>query len=774
MSVLPVQNDRVQLTTEAGDVWMNGLLMNGDKAVYATSSPVNYSNGIQRTASGAIYCVDATAGLPAGATWTNGLPFSVLGALCISNNAVVTWSNGIPFDANGAVCAAYLPIPDLDLDFTLGILDPRITFSRTTNATVTGSNGLIQFAPMNLLTFSEQFDNAAWTKGRLSVTANSIAAPDGTVTAEKIVENTATDTHYVYQTPSLSAIGYTLSVYLKAAERTFAKINCFRGTEYSGYVNLLTGAVSGLTGGATLTTVDVGDGWWRCALSFTVATAGNSDSGVRTSVNGTTDVYTGDGTSGIYIWGAQLEQSSTATTYNPTTVKNLLGFTENFDNAAWTKSNATITSGFTDIYGQPFAQKLVENTATDQHAITATVTTSNAPFTLGIYAKAAERNWLFIRINDSGGTSRRSWFNLATGVVGNVGTNLTAAITDVGNGWYRCSITVSSASASSQSILFGVSNADNTTSYTGDGTSGIYIFGAQLSDSASVDPYVYQPVAAPASTAYYGPRFDYDPVTLAPKGLLIEEQRTQLLLNSSVLATQVVTVTAAAHTLSFYGTGTVAISGTFVGSLTGTGAYPTRSTLTFTPLVGAITLTVTGTVQFAQLEIGAFATSFIPSAASQVTRAADNASMIGNNFARWYNQTEGTLFANSAFASIAASTFIAANMIDGVGGQIRLDHFGGAYKGFVSVGGVPQASMSTAGSITANTNVKGAVAYKTNDFAAARDGGTVVTDNSGSLPVLTQLAIGSGSASSYINGTIARIAYYPRRLANTELTAITN
>jgi hypothetical protein len=88
---------------------MNGLLMNGDKAVYATSSPVNYSNGIQRTASGAIYCVDATAGLPAGATWTNGLPFSVLGALCIANNAVVTWSNGIPFDANGAVCAAFLP-----------------------------------------------------------------------------------------------------------------------------------------------------------------------------------------------------------------------------------------------------------------------------------------------------------------------------------------------------------------------------------------------------------------------------------------------------------------------------------------------------------------------------------------------------------------------------------------------------------------------------------------------------------------------------------------
>ena len=73
---------------------------------------------------------------------------------------------------------------------------------------------------------------------------------------------------------------------------------------------------------------------------------------------------------------------------------------------------------------------------------------------------------------------------------------------------------------------------DTLAPYTGDGTSGIYIFGAQLSDSASLDPYSYNPVAAPTSTAYYGPRFDYDPATLAPKGLLIEEQRTNLLIRS--------------------------------------------------------------------------------------------------------------------------------------------------------------------------------------------------------------------------------------------------
>jgi|GEM_PF-6152713 len=138
------------------------------------------------------------------------------------------------------------------------------------------------------------------------------------------------------------------------------------------------------------------------------------------------------------------------------------------------------------------------------------------------------------------------------------------------------------------------------------------------------------------SSAINAPRFDYDPVTHTPLGLMREAQRTNLVLNSAVLVTQNVTVTAVAHTLSFYGTGTVTLSGTATATVVGSGAYPSRKTFTFTPTAGTLTLTVTGSVTFAQLEVGAYASSYIPTAASQVTRAADSATMTGANFTSWY------------------------------------------------------------------------------------------------------------------------------------------
>jgi len=275
-------------------------------------------------------------------------------------------------------------------------------------------------------------------------------------------------------------------------------------------------------------------------------------------------------------------------------------------------------------------------------------------------------------------------------------------------------------------------------------------------------------------------RFDHNPATGESLGLLIEEARTNLLLNSETLATQSVTVTAAAHTLSFYGTGTVTLSGTHSATVVGTGAFPTRTTLTFTPTSGSLTVTVSGTVQYAQVELGAFATSWISTAGSTATRNADVAQITGTNFSRWFSNFNGSFFAD----------------LD----SVRSDSIGGVY--YVSVGaaagrGIAMSAdarnISQVISTFARTdagvgqaNAPGYVDFIRNKAAQAYD----LTSNLGACntllagsatagvhPGLNQLRIGFNEISigspTSLNGHIHRLAYFDRRLPNATLQAIT-
>lgn len=282
------------------------------------------------------------------------------------------------------------------------------------------------------------------------------------------------------------------------------------------------------------------------------------------------------------------------------------------------------------------------------------------------------------------------------------------------------------------------------------------------------------------SAANNAPRFDYDPVTLAARGLLIEEQRTNILLNSLIdktnLSTQSVATSAVAYTLSFYGTGTVTLSGTSTATLTGTGAFPTRSTLTFTPTAGTLTLTVTGTVQCAQLEAGNFATSFIPTAAEQATRAADSATMTGTNFSSWYNASEGTLFAEVLNGVMADASQTSIHVDDTTTSNRVMLLRNPSRIGTLTVtsGGVTQADISNGSASSDGATLRLAGAYKANDFAASTNGATPGTDTSGTVPTVTQMIMGGRPAGANIlNGWLRRIAYYPRRLSNAELQGIT-
>lgn len=241
--------------------------------------------------------------------------------------------------------------PSLNLDFANGrTVDPRITFTRASTATRVNAKGLIETvasgvpridydpvtlackgllieeARTNLLTYSEQFDNAAWTKVNSTITANALTAPDGTLTADKHVENSTLSYHPLMCNPSVtSGVTYTVSRYFKAGGRSevflgFDTINSAFTYQY-GRFNLNTGVATTYLGSPVLSMVNCGNGWYRCSVTATAtATATASISQQLIGTPGAADgSYTGDGTSGVYIWGAQLEAGAFATSYIPTT-----------------------------------------------------------------------------------------------------------------------------------------------------------------------------------------------------------------------------------------------------------------------------------------------------------------------------------------------------------------------------------------------------------------------------------------------------------------------
>ena len=553
-------------------------------------------------------------------------------------------------------------------------------FTRTTSGTFVGSNGLIQTTPasVNLLLYTQDFDNAAWTKSNSTVTANAAVAPDGTSTADKLVEAATTSSHYVLRAATVTTAAHVFSVYAKAGERSFVSLG-FDGLNV--WFNLTTGAVGTIEAGLTAAIVSVGDGWYRCSAIRTVTVAGSKSSVIYSATADNALSYTGNGTSGIFIWGAQLETGSTATDYtrnnggvyparfdyDTATLQpkgilieeqrvNLLTYSDQFDNAAWTKANATITANTTaSPDGTTNADKLVEDTATSVHTVaTGSITaTANSFYAFTIYAKASGRD--FIQINFSNLIlSGNVWdvdlaANTITFVSAGAGwSNVAGSITNAGNGWRRISVSGQvGATISAVGVTVRLASSPSTISYTGNGTSGVLIWGAQM-------------------------------------------------------------------------------------------------------------------------EAGAFATSYIPTVASQVTRTADQCTIVAPLFAPWYNQTQGT-FVLGAITSPRAGSGTQEALIN-LTSTIRCARGAGS----AAVGWfLGSASFMSSGVTTAITQVKTAGGYIAGNNAASTNGAAVTTDAGSTYGTPTQMDIGNILGGSFFNGHIRSIRYYPVRLADFQLQALT-
>lgn len=259
--------------------------------------------------------------------------------------------------------AAGDPTLALDLDFTTGSLDAGITFTRATSATYYNSSGvlttaasgaarfdhdpvtleakgfLIEEARTNVVLRSAEFDSASWSKNVATVTADAVASPDGTTSADKIANSgTTIDYPLCYQAFTSTAAAWSQSVYAKAGTVNFITVGTYDGTtvKLSG-VNLTTGVADVTAAGHTISTQDVGNGWWRITVLYTYpGTTGRIHVGLHATAGVLSYAPSAAGADYIYAWGAQAEAGSYPTSYIPTTTA---AVTRNADVAVMTGTN---------------------------------------------------------------------------------------------------------------------------------------------------------------------------------------------------------------------------------------------------------------------------------------------------------------------------------------------------------------------------------------------------------------------------------------------------
>ena len=199
---------------------------------------------------------------------------------------------------------------------TVGSGIPRIDFQGNTKGAL-----LLEPSRSNLTLYSEDLSNSYWAKQNGSITSNAIASPSGVKNADLFTENTSTSDHAIFDIVSyfVSGTTYTISFFAKSNGRTKLELaSANSGTCPTGRFDLeaKTANATNTSFGAKIE--DYGNGWFKCSVSRVAPNSGIDLPYYATVINFGTLSYTGDGTSGMYLWGMQAEEGSYATSYIPT------------------------------------------------------------------------------------------------------------------------------------------------------------------------------------------------------------------------------------------------------------------------------------------------------------------------------------------------------------------------------------------------------------------------------------------------------------------------
>jgi len=454
--------------------------------------------------------------------------------------------------------------PDLVFDFasefyrtggSTSTFDNSLTYTGASAKTMVDSDGLVKWAPHNLQVYSQEFDNAAWVKGAgdVSVTANSLADPDGGMTMDFCeFTSTSADRRYALLYPSIitPVVGakYRFAAWFRVSTGSEVIALGSRGaTARFGWLAYDTATDTSLgeytisSPYSSITLVEATevatDLWFMCVeVVANLNTTGFLTQWGATGQTASDLRLDGNGTSGVGIWGAHAYRSNLggmvdnpdrSDSYVPTTSAavylprrghhiyngstwvnegiqieseertNLFTYSEDFTNVVWTKANAaTLAVDATGPDGETSAVTLVDNSATGRGEVyvlfSATVSTSTA-YTISCFMKADQLSIGRLRITNGGlGGLADAFFDLSGGTVGTTGAAVdSATIENRGNGWYRCAMSFTSDSVDTTiSPRIYVAETDAGDEVDIDGTSSILIYGAQIEAGSTPSSYI--------------------------------------------------------------------------------------------------------------------------------------------------------------------------------------------------------------------------------------------------------------------------------------------
>ena len=417
--------------------------------------------------------------------------------------------------------------PSLLLDFANSkTLDPRITFTRGSTATYWDGHTTTK-AEENLLSYSQELERTShWSRFETTVTANATTAPDGTTTAEALIETTSNNYHNLAESIDYSG---SASFYIKANGRTKGNFRFLSGTPNSSnsiLFDLSAVTVNVQSSGTSATITDVGNSWYRIGITG-ISNANRFIVEIRDNSN--QSVYAGDGSSGFYIWGFQAESRDTVTAYTATTDSPIVKYQPTLQTAASgearfdhdpvtgeskgllieeSRTNLIAYSDFTNSSGYNNIFKVGSSTAPDG-TNTATILrasadnqycytfvggltlTQNTTYTYSVFVKAANSfapNYIWLLGNTS--TDTFNFIDPSNGTVGTSASGVTTRVEDVGNGWYRCAITFTNTQATgAQQIGVGFAQTNGSPQTSSDETQ-IEVWGEQIEVGFGASSYI--------------------------------------------------------------------------------------------------------------------------------------------------------------------------------------------------------------------------------------------------------------------------------------------